>query len=427
MEKIDNLSQEQKLLYPIPAQTFEYKGRYVPSYLPMGPISQAENIYVSKEATLKPKKYPLQSFIASIKKYLYNVSLKTAFSIYVISYIAAAILVSILIIALLVVVRTNSYDTQLNYLLTFISAIIICILFLVSILTAGLHFYRNRLEPPLELLNEASLKITGEDLDFAIEYARADEMGKLCDSFEKMRQTLEMTYTELFRQFEERKRLNSVFSHDLRTPLTVLKGNILLLSEYLKAENVEDPKIYESLSAMNNHVLRLENYVDIMSRLQKLEDIEINPRTVDRRDFTRLIHNNAEIMCENHILRFFDDIQKETLNVDSEIILTVVENLLSNAVRFASKVITVVCSYSNDNVIISVSDDGEGFTEEGLLLASNPFYKRNKNVFDTHFGLGLNISKTLAQKHSGRLVIENIDAGGALVRVEFLDTLRNAR
>ena len=92
------------------------------------------------------------------------------------------------------------------------------------IIAAALLFYRNRLKKPLAQLRAASEKIANNDLDFSIDYDRKDELGQLCASFETMRATLADNFSKMWRQVEERKALNAAFAHDLRTPLTVLKG-----------------------------------------------------------------------------------------------------------------------------------------------------------------------------------------------------------
>ena len=85
-------------------------------------------------------------------------------------------------------------------------------------------FYRRKLKGPIALLDMASRKIAEKDLDFAIHWDRRDEMGALCASFEEMRRALWENNRVMWRQMEERKRLNAAFAHDLRTPLTVLSG-----------------------------------------------------------------------------------------------------------------------------------------------------------------------------------------------------------
>ena len=92
------------------------------------------------------------------------------------------------------------------------------------ILAAALLFYRNKLKRPLAELLCASEKISHKDLNFTVSSNSNDELGQLCVSFETMRAALAHNFSEMWWQMEERKQLNAAFAHDLRTPLTVLKG-----------------------------------------------------------------------------------------------------------------------------------------------------------------------------------------------------------
>lgn len=104
--------------------------------------------------------------------------------------------------------------------------------FIVCLGLISILFYRKILQKPLELLGATADKITDNNLDFTIHYDRPDEFGRLCQSFEKMRSALRDNNLELWRQIEERRRLNAAFAHDLRTPLTVLKGQSEMLVKY---------------------------------------------------------------------------------------------------------------------------------------------------------------------------------------------------
>ena len=105
-------------------------------------------------------------------------------------------------------------------------------------------------------------------------------MGQLCSSFEKMRISLSENNSRMWRSMEERKRLNAAFAHDLRTPLTVLRGYTDLLSQYLPQDKIPKDKVMSTVNTMSGHITRLENYVISMNTLQKLEDIEINPKNI---------------------------------------------------------------------------------------------------------------------------------------------------
>jgi len=93
-------------------------------------------------------------------------------------------------------------------------------------------YFRKEIQEPVETLSKASEKILGDDLDFKVECSSDNELGKLCRSFEEMRKNLYDSNYRLWKSLEERKRLNSAFSHDLRTPITVLKGYTELMNQF---------------------------------------------------------------------------------------------------------------------------------------------------------------------------------------------------
>jgi len=98
---------------------------------------------------------------------------------------------------------------------------------------SGVIFYERELKRPFSILRKASERISENDLDFEIWYEKKNELGQLCSDFEGMRSALYESNREMWRSLEERKRLNSAFSHDLRTPLTVLRGYTDYLGKYV--------------------------------------------------------------------------------------------------------------------------------------------------------------------------------------------------
>ena len=97
--------------------------------------------------------------------------------------------------------------------------------------------------------------------------------------------------------------------------------------------------------------------------------------------------------------------------------MQVYENLLSNALRYADSKIIVSIEESDGLLILTIADDGEGFTAKDLLNATNPYYKAKNETNDEHFGIGLNICKILCEKHGGYLQISN--ENGAKVVAAF--------
>lgn len=313
----------------------------------------------------------------------------------------------------------SSSELALNKLLDFLNVALVPTWFIVSIIVTCVLFYRKKLKQPLEILDHAADNIANNNLDFTIQYPANDEMGKLCASFEKMRATLQANNSKMWRQMEDRKRLNAVFSHDLRTPLTVLKGYTDMLCKYAPGGQMTRKKVAQTATTMSEHVARLENYVNEMSRLQKLEDIEIATKTLDKSQLLRKFTSTANILCAKQKVTFNDLGTNLSLCLDEHVTMEIFENLLSNAARYAKEFIAVNINTMNGFLNISVSDDGCGFDKNTLANATTPFYKAKENVYDNHFGMGLSICKILAKKHGGDIIISNNPNGGANVLVKI--------
>ena len=279
------------------------------------------------------------------------------------------------------------------------------------ILGAALLFYRNKLKRPLAELRLASEKISQNDLDFTVTAHSRDELGQLCASFETMRAALAQNFSEMWRQMEERKRLNAAFAHDLRTPLTVLKG----YNEMLQASGDEQTRT--TAITMQRHISRLENYVDTMSHLRRLEDTQPTYRQTPLKALAASLYESGTIICERAEKHF--SMQNRTtslaLSLDGDLISQVYGNLIANATRYAVSQVILCLEETQEGLLLSVSDDGPGFDKISLEKAVDPYFTREKAE---HFGLGLYTSKMLCEHHGGWLRIEN-PPSGARVTVFF--------
>jgi len=105
--------------------------------------------------------------------------------------------------------------------------------------------------------------------------------------------------------------------------------------------------------------------------------------------------------------------------IDPSAVTHVFENLLGNALRFAKSKICIVC-LADDNIFsVSVTDDGKGFSDKELMTAAKPYYSGQAEKRQFHFGLELHICRTLREKHSESLRLENTDWYGAKVTATF--------
>ena len=277
-------------------------------------------------------------------------------------------------------------------------------------------FYKREIEKSLKTLFFISEKIQQNCLDFEIQVPARNELGQLCQSFEDMRAALYQNNQEVWRMLEDRKRLNAAFSHDMRTPITVLKGYTDLLEKYVPDGQISEEKLLEVLGMMSGQIDRLENYTQKMSALQKLEDITPQPEEVEWNSLVEECQGIGTMLLEvsqqsRLQIVYQERTQKEKIIIDEDLILEVYENLLSNAIRYAKSKVQICIRTAEELLEIIVEDDGGGFSEEALRQAVNPFYREEKEL-KNHFGLGLYICKVLCEKNQGALLLENGGSGG---------------
>lgn len=291
----------------------------------------------------------------------------------------------------------------------------------VCIASAAIVFYMTKLKKPLRILQNASHRISENELDFTVKYPGSDEMSALCEAFETMRSALEENNDKMLHMLDERKQLNDAYTHDLRTPIAVLKGYTDMLIGYLPTGKFSEDEILETVQTMSSHVERLEQFADSMNTVQKLEDIDIQKEQVPTEEFLSHLRETADFLCQSQDIafEFESSLARATILIDPSAVTQVFENLLNNALRFAEEKITILC-LANDNIFsIAVTDDGKGFSEKELITAAKPYYSGQAEKGQFHFGLGLHICRTLCEKHGGTLRLENTEPHGAKVTASF--------
>ena len=286
----------------------------------------------------------------------------------------------------------------------------------------AMAFYRRKLKEPLALLTNAAEKIEKSDLNFVVSYARADEMGQLCTAFERMRAALSENNRQMWRAMEARKQLNAAFAHDLRTPLFVIRGYAEMLSQ--EAGVAYAPEQAANMGkAIGKNVACLQNFVDAMARLQKLEDVTPTPLPTSPETLFSQWSQTARMLCAERGLRFFcaADGLLANMALDAGMLTQVVENLLSNAVRFAKETVWMRVFAREGMLYVQVENDGPPFSATQLAFAAHERYTSGGNG---HFGLGLYIGTILCEKHAGALAVSNTAEGHACTSVSFRELLQ---
>lgn len=288
-----------------------------------------------------------------------------------------------------------------------------------GIWVAGSLFYSRKLKKPFHLLSQGIAHIEQGDLDFSLEYPGQDELGNLCRAFETMRQSILKNNTEMWNMAEERQKLNASVAHDLRTPITVIKGYSEYLIHNLKRNKIPPDKMEEILCYIQNAAERLEAYADSVHHIHMLENLDLEYKAVDLSLLSAEIASSLPLIADkrNKSIDVSSSLPAKEVLISTVAVFRIVENIVQNACYYSQKTVSVELALRDGYFEITVIDDGPGFSEKALRKAFHPYYTEGEKK--NHYGMGLAICKILARKHEGELLLSNIPNQGAKVSAKL--------
>lgn len=301
---------------------------------------------------------------------------------------------------------------------------ILCIPFysIAVILLVSFLFYHNKLSEPIFLLKKEMESIRRGDLHFSCRYDSADEMGDICRSMDSMRCAVVEHEKTMWELMEEQRKVNAAFAHDLRTPLTVIDGYVEMLMDYYPKGQIREKQLLDILNSMKGQTQRMKVFSETMKEVQNFETLEIKKTGHKKEELEEEIRNiTSGLEGDGKIsIAVITNLSSSKLYYDENVVMEVLGNLLSNALRYGKQKIEILAEQQGDKLSIYVKDDGRGMTKEELYKADSPYYSdKTKECPNVHFGLGLTICKILCKKHGGGISFFNSIEGGAIVCAEF--------
>ena len=303
---------------------------------------------------------------------------------------------------------------QINILLL-ILLIIFC---LISIITITL-IWAKKISKQLNPLLEASEEIGKQNLDFQVKKSNIQEFNAILDSLEKMKVGLSESLRTNWREEEKKRNQISALSHDIKTPLSIIKGNSELLGE---TNLTKEQETY--LNYIRKNTNRIGKYIETLMLVNKSNQAnELNFNEIRSKEFVENIEKLAKEFTSTYKLNLLEDINYENniLIVDLKNIERAFLNILSNAEEHSPKnsSIELLISSKADELQISILDQGHGFTGEDLLYAKDQFYQGDRSRHSKeNYGIGLFVAEQIIDMHGGSLVLENrTDESGAKVSI----------
>lgn len=302
---------------------------------------------------------------------------------------------------------------------TILVAILFIMIFVTNVLWLSRRFgkyFSNEMTKLMKITEE----IKQQNLDFETEKSSISEINQVIDSMNQMKIALSDALLKQWNMEQLKRNQISALAHDIKTPLTIIKGNAELIHEI--SNNDEEQRC-------NNYILNstkeIEGYIKMLIEMIKSEDtIKLNISKIDTLGFMEKIREqlngivaDRQIQIEYHTNLTLDSDQKEPnefryqyFYADEDLLYRAILNVIVNAVEYCvdkGNIYISFCGYHNE-ISFTIEDSGKGFTKEDLKLATNQFYSGDKSRNNkNHYGMGLFIAKNFVALHNGILEISN--------------------
>lgn len=288
----------------------------------------------------------------------------------------------------------------------FISAFVI----LISVaLVVGLWVYRS-IAVPLVKLKKATQNIKEGNLDFVLDVEGNDEFSELCQDFEEMRRRLKESTEEKNLIEKENKELISNISHDLKTPITAVKGYIEGIMDGV-ADTPE--KMDRYVRTIYNKTNEMDHLINELTFYSKIDTNRI-PYTFSKLNVEDYFADCAEevgleLETRGIELVYANYVEKDVMVIaDGEQIRRVIHNIISNAIKYMDKpkgIIQIRIKDVGDFIQIELEDNGKGIGPKDLPYIFDRFYRTDvsRNSSKGGNGIGLSIVKKILEDHGGKV------------------------
>jgi len=286
--------------------------------------------------------------------------------------------------------------------------LIVFILFImleIVLLSAVFGKYISR---EMKILMEAADNVKRRNLDFKSKHSNIREIEDVIAAFDDMKNELRTSLEKQWNMEETRKNQISSLAHDIKTPITIIKGN---------AELINENNCLGDILKYNNYILKsideIEKYASMLIDITKSESVlTLSNTKIDTREFFyKMLYKAKALASKKNIQVVVKDYKiPDFFYGDEELLYRAAMNVISNAIDYSpesEKILLKIYTYEN-NIEFSIEDSGCGFSKEELCHAVEQFYMGDKSRnLKRHYGMGLYIADSFVKLHGGVLQISN--------------------
>lgn len=292
--------------------------------------------------------------------------------------------------------------------------ILVLSILLALIVAILLSVFLSRLfTKPLVKMNQSALKLIENDYSVKTNIKQNDEIGQLAQTLDILAQRLDKASQESIKLEAMRRDFIANISHELKTPVTVMRGSL----EALVDEVVKDPKLVDQYhQQMLNEAKFLERLVQDLLELSKLQslDFEIKKTPLSLRTVIEDVVRSANNLAKQKTVTLKIDLIVDDVKLfgDYERIRQMIFIILDNAIKFSKE--NSLVTITLDKNYLAIKDQGIGISKAQLPYIFERFYRSRSETNKSGTGLGLSIAKNIAQRHKIDLLVESEKAVGSI-------------
>ena len=276
---------------------------------------------------------------------------------------------------------------------------------------------------PIKSLKTATHNIAEGNLDFTLETKRHDEIGELVDDFEVMRRKLKESTEEKLQNDKESRELISNISHDLKTPMTAIKGYVEGIMDGV-ADTPE--KMEKYVRTIYNKTMDMDKLINELTLYSKIDSNRI-PYSFNKINVAQYFEDcveelKVELESKNIELGYFNYADRNSVVIaDAEQLKRVINNIISNSVKYMCAgrrgIINIRISDAEDFVQFEIEDNGKGIAQKDLQYVFDRFYRTDssRNSAQGGSGIGLSIVKKIISDHGGQIWATSKEGTGTVM------------
>lgn len=321
---------------------------------------------------------------------------------------------------------TNSaklFSTRTTFILVIIILILVLSITVMSLITA------QGITKPMKKLTDGIEEISKGNLDYRIDYDSTNEIGVTVKALNEMAARLKESIRQRNEIDESRKQMTAGIAHDLRTPLTSIKGYVEGLRDGIANTPEKQKEYIQTIYNSANDIERLLNELQTISLLER-RSLELNKQEINLHEFLTDYVADAQFTAKKNNFEIIykepkDDDKNITVSLDPARFSRVLMNIVSNSIKYASKArngkLTITLNGYDKSVIIALEDNGIGISDKNISHIFETFYRADQartRVSDGS-GIGLAVCKEIIEQHGGHIWATSTEGEGTTILISL--------